>query len=75
MFGGEKTVLFWVGLGIVGFASTFYLFNSLWSIATAFLRGWDPPWYYWEVPNIVGGIAFTLIGLYMMKSGVKKEKE
>jgi len=75
LFDGEKTVLFWVGLGIVGLASTFYLFNSLWSIVIRFLRGYDLSYYYWQVSNIVSGIAFTLIGLYMMKSGAKKERE
>jgi putative Mn2+ efflux pump MntP len=27
------------------------------------------------VPVIVGGVVFILIGLYMMKSGVKREVE
>lgn len=33
--------------------------------------------HYWEfmVPPIVGASTFILIGLYMMKSGAKKEKE
>jgi hypothetical protein len=29
----------------------------------------------YQVPLVVGGITFMLIGLYMMKSGVKKRAE
>jgi len=73
LFDGEKTVLFWVGLVILGFSSTFFLFNSLWNFYTWGL----PPFRMltYQVPNIVMGIVFMLIGLYMMKSGVKKKEE
>ena len=66
-----RALLFWVGLVILGFAS-FYLFNSLWALSYI-----SPPsrWLKYGVPNIVYGTIFILIGLYMMKSGVKKKEE
>lgn len=71
MFEGEKTLVFWFGLIILGLASV-GLFAILWMIAI-----WNG---YMDqltmlkqaVPVIVGGIVFVLIGLYMMKSGVMK---
>jgi hypothetical protein len=64
MFKGEKTRMFWVGLTILGLAST-VLFSIIWY----FHRNWM-----YQVPPIVGSIVFMLIGLYMMKSGVQEEK-
>ena len=72
MFEGEKTIVFWIGLTILGLASV-GLFGILWMIAV-----WDG---YLDrftmlkqaVPVIVGGVVFILIGLYMMKSGVKRK--
>ena len=68
MFEGEKTFVFWIGLIILGLASV-GLFSVLWYNAIHpseyFLRS--------SVPVIVGGVVFILIGLYMMKSGVKKK--
>ena len=72
MFEGKKTFVFWIGLIILGLASV-GLFGILWMIAV-----WDG---YLDrftmlkqaVPVIVGGVVFILIGLYMMKSGVKKK--
>ena len=67
MFGGEKTFVFWIGLIILGLASV-GLFTVVWYYAIYnsdyYLRS--------SVPLIVGGIVFVLIGLYMMKSGIKK---
>ena len=75
MFEGERTFVFWIGLIILGLASV-GLFCMLWMIAV-----WDVPQYLdrftmlkQAVPVIVGGIVFILIGLYMMKSGVKKKE-
>ena len=75
MFEGERTFVFWIGLIILGLASV-GLFSMLWMIAV-----WDVPQYLdrftilkQAVPVIVGGIVFILIGLYMMKSGVKKKE-
>lgn len=74
MFEGERTFVFWIGLIILGLASV-GLFGILWMMAV-----WDG---YLDrfamlkqiVPVIVGGVVFILIGLYMMKSGVKKKED
>ena len=74
MLEGEKTIVFWIGLIILGLASV-GLFGTLWMIAI-----WDG---YLDrftmlkqaVPVIVGGVVFIIIGLYMMKSGVKRKVE
>ena len=71
MFEGEKTRIFWIGLVILGLSSTI-LFTVLWYTVIA------SPWGDWNwkylVPPIAGPAVFILIGLYMMKSGAKKEK-
>jgi len=74
VFEGEKTFVFWIGLIILGLASV-GLFGMLWMLAV-----WNEYVDRFEVlkqavPVIVGGIVFILIGLYMMKSGVKKKAE
>ena len=74
MFEGEKNIVFWTGLIILGLASV-GLFGIVWMVAVVmypanrmeFLKG--------LVPLVVGGVVFILIGLYMMKSGVKKKEE
>lgn len=74
MFEGEKTVVFWVGLIILGLTSV-GLFGVLWMVAVVMypenrievLKG--------LVPVIVGGVVFLLIGLYMMKYGMKQRSE
>jgi xanthine/uracil permease len=71
MFEGEKTRIFWIGLVILALSSTF-LFSVLWYTLVS------TPFHYWNwnylVPPVVGAVIFILIGLYMMKSGVRKEK-
>jgi len=72
VFEGEKTIIFWIGLIILGLASV-GLFGMLWMITVVMypenrievLKG--------AVPVIVGGVVFSLIGLYMMKSGVTEK--
>jgi len=72
VFEGEKTIVFWIGLIVLGLASV-GLFGILWMIAI-----WNG---YFDrltmlkqaVPVIMGGVVFILIGLYMMKSGVKEK--
>jgi len=71
MFEGEKTLLFWAGLIILSLASL-VLFSVFWgflhyapSVSRINLISNN-------FPIIVGGIVFILIGLYMMKSGIKK---
>ena len=69
MFEGKKQVLFWFGLIILALASII-LFGNLWPIV------FDASDIYWmfrnSFPIIVGAVIFIFIGLYMMKSGVKK---
>jgi hypothetical protein len=69
MFEGKKRELFWIGLIILGLASII-LFGNLWPII------FDPSDIYWmfrnSFPIIVGAVVFIFIGIYMMKSGVKK---
>jgi xanthine/uracil permease len=71
MFKGEKTWVFWVGLVMLALAFL-GLFQMLWSLSMYSYYSSD----YWRsmVPIIVGAIVFIMIGLYMMKSGVKKEQ-
>ena len=71
MFEGEKTDLFWLGLIILGLA-TVVLFGILWTITI--WNGYTDRFTMLKqsVPLIAGAIAFILIGLYMMKSSVKK---
>ena len=71
MFKGEKTWVFWVGLVMLALAFL-GLFQMLWSLSMYSYYSSD----YWRsmVPIIVGAIVFILIGLYMMRSGVKKEQ-
>jgi len=78
MLEGEKTFVFWIGLVILGLASVTLFgitwFNILWAI-----KFWGPYGtgisFETQVPFIVGTVVFILIGIYMMKSGVKKTKE
>jgi len=70
VFEGEKTFVFWIGLIILGLASV-VLFGIFWMIAI-----WDGYINRFTVlkqavPVIVGPVVFILIGLYMMKSGVR----
>ena len=72
MFEGEKTFVFWIGLVILGLASV-GLFGIIWFNTIPY-----PPYMLKEplevqVPFIVGTVVFILIGLYMMKSGVKEK--
>jgi len=73
MFEGEKTIVFWIGLIILGLASV-GLFGILWMIGI--WNGYIDRWAMLKqaVPVIVGGVVFILIGFYMMKSGVKKKQ-
>ena len=73
MFEGEKTIVFWIGLLVLGLASVF-LFGTLWSLAV--WHGHED-WFITlehQIPAIVGLLVFILIGRYMMKSGVEKEE-
>jgi len=71
VFEGEKTLVFWIGLIILGLASV-GLFGILYTIAV--WNGYIDRFTMLKqaVPVIAGGIVFILIGFYMMKSSVKK---
>ena len=72
MFQGEKTSIFWIGLLLLSISSV-ALFAIVWTLLSY-------PYSYGTlsyalssyVPIIVGALVFILVGLYMMKSGVKK---
>jgi xanthine/uracil permease len=70
MFEGEKTRVFWWGLIVFGLALS-GLFAILWYLFI--FSGYDYIWRFFT-PIIFGSTIFLLIGLYMMKSGVKKQK-
>lgn len=69
MLNGEKTPLFWAGLLIVSFA-LWVMFANLWN-ELRFANWWDAIIHY-SFPFIFGAVVFVLIGLFMMRSGVKK---
>jgi len=74
MFKGEKTSVFWIGLILLGLASI-VLFTIIWFNALIALKIYPyaaGPAIEFQVPFIVAAIVFFLIGLYMMRSGVKK---
>jgi len=72
MFKGEKTWVFWTGLIILGLTSVI-LFSTLWYVLA--FGGYWPNYWRTLVPPIVGAVVFILIGLYMMKSGTKREEQ
>jgi len=73
MFEDEKTYVFWIGLIILALASV-GLFGILWMIAVWNVYMDRLVMLKQAVPVIVGGVVFILIGLFMMKSGVKREE-
>jgi hypothetical protein len=74
MLKGEKTYVFWIGLIILGLASV-SLFTIIWFNIITINKYHIGPSLEFQVPFIVAAIVFILIGLYMMKSGVKAEKK
>ncbi len=71
-FAGEKTRLFWFGL-VLTTAAFVTLFIIAW--LTQYSNApFGIDYNKLLVPAGVGGLAFGLTGLYMMKSGVKKPK-
>ena len=77
MFEGEKTAIFWLGLVVFGF-SIYEFCSAGWFIfAYATSQSIIPMTLYPTVlntivPPIIGGIIFVIIGLYIMKAGVRK---
>jgi len=74
MFEGEKGFVFWIGLIILGLSSV-GLFGILWMIVVWDGYGDRFAMLKYQVPTIVGAVVFILIGLYMMKSGLKRKVE
>jgi uncharacterized integral membrane protein len=70
MLRGEKTGAFWLGL-IIFALSICFLFAIFWYI---FVLSLYLDWRYWA-PEIFGGVVFLIVGLLMMKFGVKREKK
>jgi len=88
MFKGEKTTTFWIGLIVVGY-SVFQFCQAIWQTiyyyyiypeilgisvdasALNFTRSFATLAV--AVPPIIGGVIFLIIGLYIMKVGVRKE--
>jgi putative Mn2+ efflux pump MntP len=66
---GEKTGIFWWGLVIFA-ASICFMFSIFWYM---FVMNLYFDWRFW-IPEIFGGVVFVLVGLFMMKSGFRKEK-
>jgi len=72
VFEGEKTIVFWIGLIILGL-SPVGLFGILWMMAVWNGYRYGLSMLRQGVPVIVGGVVFILIGLYMMKSSVREK--
>jgi hypothetical protein len=85
MFNGKKTTLFWIGLIILGY-SLYQFALAVWNVvyyafAYPSFLGYNPTFDSTSlllglgqaVPNIIGGLIFLPIGLYIMKVGVETE--
>lgn len=73
MFKGGKSLVFWVGLLIVGVAAI----SLFWSVWYPLVIYTNYPWSTYSawknyVPMMFAGVVFLVIGFYMMKSGVKQ---
>ena len=71
LFEGEKNYLFWAGLIILSLASLL-LFAMIWSLRSYSLI--SSSYLVNNFPQFLSAAVFILIGLYMMKSGIKKDK-
>lgn len=84
VFKGEKTLVFWVGLLIFCYSLSQF-FEAIWQ--TIYFLVIYPSLYdlpseinlglvqaYGLIPLIINGFIFAVIGLYMMKKGVKQEQ-
>ncbi len=89
VFEGEKTSTFWIGLIIFGY-SIFQFCQAVWQTfyyylfyfdhvaVGAFGVSSDTRLFFalgQVVPSVIGGIVFAIIGLYIMKVGVKKQPQ
>ncbi len=86
MFKGEKTAVFWLGLLVFGYSlvqfcsaiwqAIYYLliFPRVYPFQTHSDYFIQAEAVYPLVPNIISGIIFAVIGLYIMKKGIKQEQ-
>jgi hypothetical protein len=85
VFEGEKTLVFWVGLLVFGYSLAQFC-AAIWqtiyfiiiypraypsSLSTTLIVAQAV---YTLIPLIISGIIFAVIGLYMMKKGIKQEQ-
>ena len=81
MFKAEKTLVFWVGLLVFGYSlmqfcsaisqTSYYVavYPRLFSLTNGVLEAEELSI---QIPLIISGVIFAVIGLYMMKKGVKQ---
>jgi hypothetical protein len=85
VFKAEKTLVFWVGLLVFGYSIAQFC-GAVWqtiywlviyprvlptTVSTALI---EADAVYSVIPLIISGVVFAVIGLYMMKKGVKQER-
>lgn len=82
LFEGEKTNTFYVGLVALGYSIyqfftafyfTFFFLLGFHVISDSYLSLIASQRITEYIPNLFGGIIFLIIGIYLMKVGVKKE--
>ena len=78
MFRGEKTVAFWIGLVVFGYSiyqfciAGWYILYFTFIFPKTIIISPYPTALTSEIPPIIGGIIFMVIGLYVMKVGIRK---
>jgi putative Mn2+ efflux pump MntP len=85
LFKGEKTAVFWIGLVILGY-SIYNFCLAGWNLVfyniiyPAVIGGSASDIdfllqsFLASIPELIGGIIFLIIGLYIMKVGIKKDQ-
>jgi putative Mn2+ efflux pump MntP len=85
VFKGEKTTIFWVGLLVFGYSLAQFC-SAIWQIiyfagiyprvypGTATQSLFEAQAVYSLIPLTISGVIFVIIGLYMMKKGIKQEQ-
>lgn len=86
MFKGEKTTVFWLGLLVFGYSlaqfgsavwqTIYYLviYPRVYFIGAPVQSYFEAQVAYSVAPLITSGVIFAIIGLYMMKKGIKQEQ-
>jgi putative Mn2+ efflux pump MntP len=85
VFEGEKTMVFWVGLLVFGYSLVQFC-SAIWQTiyyVAIYPRVFSSPLssgileaeeLSLQIPLIISGVIFAVIGLYMMKKGVKQQQ-